>query len=1290
MSEAVNNVKSVKSWTKAQQTAIKSRETNLLLSAAAGSGKTATLTERIIRMVTNEEFEISRLLVVTFTKAAASELKDRIMSALQRKLEENPEDRRLARQINDLYRADISTIHSFCLKVIRPRAAKFGLPLDFRVADSTEINIIKENAVRDTVSKYFDTMDTNEEIFPGKITDKAWSFELGSEVNEINGIKWDSFCRLADALSGERDEESLDKILLELFNKMAEKGITPSELKNYCVSLRKWADKDFYVSDYGMIQKEYIIDFAKHFQKLFYKLSEKTDMDGAASYSAAAFNEAEFCSELIKKADEGYSSLRQTVLSWEPCPIGRMKSAEQTENTLYFKEMRSVFREKMKKLRERYFASEESDIREIMLRTADIVESLSQIAHDFFLRFGEEKREAGIVDFSDLEGMCASVLADDNQKPTEDAREIASMYDCIFIDEYQDTNYTQDLIFRMIGCGTVRYMVGDIKQSIYGFRGAEPEVFNNYRESFSKDDCGIFSSDSGQALFMSENFRSSRSVVDFVNTISGYVFKYSDIKYEKEDELMAAREGAGTERVFEPEILLSDKSSGVSEEETVAKRIYDLHTNEGVALSDIAVLLRAVGEGKAEKYARALEKLGINTRRNDVSSFFEQSETLLLIALFTSIDNPSKDIYLAAAMKSPIFNFTLDELVKIKKAHTKMSLWDCVKCYHETDELSAWHDAVLSEKCIEFIKKMELWRDISYGLSADRFILFIYRETSVEALLAGGERPAELVVSNLNTFYEMAREYESQRFGGLCGFVKYINSAAEKGSAAKGEMPSSDAVAIMSIHQSKGLEFPVCILAETAKRRNEADEKSNLIFDKKLGVCMRLYDPSGFVRCDNALRLSGTIRMRNCNIYEEMRILYVALTRARDRIIVSADVRDISGHVNEAIAGIGYESKYSVINAPNYITWISSAYASRYGENSFKNIIKCCVRDGDVIKALPFMELYFGGNGMSDIQDENAKDQAYDNESNTKSCPHENSNNEADGEEKKESLKNKLEERFNYSYPYEHLINIPARLTVSKLSPDVLDTLKWDENRKLYIHDSFGSLIGDDNPDIKNELSDRIDVDENIKEFVPAIPNFMLSSEAASSAERGTATHVFMQFCDFRRLYDTDPEAELKFLSDKGFLSVGMSKLVNLDEIELFRKSVLFERILKAKKVYREFRFNYPMPAVKLTSDPEFGELLRKNKTDVVIQGVVDCLFIDENDRYVLVDYKTDRISYKEKNDRILAEKKLRERHSRQLKYYRDICGEIFCGEIKEVYIYSTCLGDTVDVFPKNKDAVVT
>lgn len=1208
------------SYTPAQRTAVYWRGGNLLLSAAAGSGKTAALTGRICSLISSGEAELGEMLIVTFTKAAASEMRQRISSSLAKSAaemrESSPETAAvISRAIAKVPSAEISTIHSFLYRTLGPYFPVLGLPQDSHIADQKVIDSLKSEVMRDVVDEFF-----------------------ASE-----GEKLERFTALADIIGQVRDTSAIDEELLWLANRLTSNGEDHRALQRYADMLESVSESGEIISGaYGEVLREELCGFFAHYRKVFSVFADEfcslPNVEEKYGPALAAISHWLSRGDAILSDGFDYESMKSHFALFTVGELGKLSSKDACDTTAAFKFFRDELKKNATKMNETYFAAEKEEAVRSFGECAKVLLMTSEVLSVYFDRFTKKKREMSAIDYSDLETLALELLIDDNGEPTAAADEIGRKYKYIFIDEYQDTNLVQDRIFRAVSKNARRFMVGDIKQSIYRFRGADPGVFSGYRRAWEtvtpahddEDYSSVpFERDGGSALFMSENFRCDSPVVRFVNMVSGYILPHGGIPYGKEDALVYAKNGGiPSETSPMAEICLIEKKRAKKgeakdtpninpEAEYVARRIagmigkYSPSGEKLIKAGDIAVLLRSPSACGSD-YSDALAKYGISSALKVERPLSSYPSVMLLMCILNFIDNPLRDIYVTGALRSPVFGFTMSELVELKK--------EGVPLYLSLVERSQ-SGGVSEEKCKSAVARLERMKTVSRGMRADKYLEYLIDEINLYSIRGIRENGAER--DAVNRLCALASDFAAgvggiTKSSDVSAFLEYAAEAIDSPDSGSGSTGGEDAVSIMSIHASKGLEFPICFVSECAKQRNAKDESRTVLYDEELGLGMYLPDESRLLRCDTLLRRIIATKLRRDSVEEEMRMLYVALTRAREHLIVTSKTADAEGDMTDARLQAEFADGYHVAGVNSYIDWILESAV--LGERDFIKI--------NTIDAVELMG-----------EDEELEIFTTD---------------ELPPENKAEAVD--FAERFAYVYPHAYLSRVPSKLTVSKLRPEILDG--EDDGVSLTI----------DAPELTKEE----------KEEPVTRPAFMQSEDfaRATAAERGTATHVFMQFVRFDSLKEHGVRHEIERLVNERFITRETASLIHEKQMERFCDSLLLDKLLRSPMVKREFRFNALLDGERFTADPTLAASLRENGVKLTVQGVVDCVFRDpDTGKLILVDYKTDSLTSEEWNDRSLAERKLKERHKNQLEYYREICSDMFSEEIESAYVYSTVLG---------------
>ncbi|MBO7195813.1 MAG: UvrD-helicase domain-containing protein [Clostridia bacterium] len=1180
-------------WTDEQLSAINTRDKTLLVSAAAGSGKTATLTERIIRSLTDPVslMDIDSILVVTFTNAAASELRAKISRALTKAVEENPEDQHLKRQLYLLPAAKIRTIDSFCNEILRANCDRVGISPGYRIADTAECELLAISIIEGLI----------EAVYNGEIPEIATPSE---------------FEELADCLTDSGRTEELAEVFryIHLRCDSAEAGIhlLAELIEKYNVG--SCAVEDSVYGRYLMDRYQEMLDhYIGCYDRYIRELSGGNDSE--LKYLGMAESDRDLLVRM--RGAERYDAARECMLGYQLVRKPSVKKDLLTPSMESLSVLRDMMKDDLVDMKD-YFGYTCEQWHSLYSSLYRLLSVLYRFEARFDSLFAEEKRRRGALSYADIERYTYNCLIN-NGEPTDIAKNVAAQLDAIYIDEYQDVNSLQNRIFESISRPNNRFMVGDIKQSIYGFRSACPEIFASMKNAFplldgATGDCA--------SIFMSRNFRCDKGVVDFVNNIfnSAFGFVAESIGYVESDQLKYSKiQPCGEPEYRYPTVCMLDKPAKddedmISSPDAVAEKIAELlregrlNNGDPIRPSDVAIILRNA-RGRDGEYAAALEKRQIPSCISGAKDFFLSPEVLLTLCLLNTIDNPRRDIYLAGLLCSPLFDFTPDDLYLVRGQGGESLYESLVKYVGQNPDFV---------KGVSFLKSLDYYRNIAEGVGVDTLIYRLYRETGLMSLASrsGGKE-------NLTLLYDYARSYEAGSFKGLYNFISFINNIIDKKTTFDDARARTgiDAVKIVTAHASKGLEYPVVFLVEADGRIYNKDRASRLAFCEDFGISFRLRTPSGIAVVNNPVQDIINDRITRKLYEEELRILYVALTRAREQLFVVGEC-PIADREK-------YETELSVIREN------LSEYFFR-GLSSYQEIILAC--EGSAA---------LDAEGFCKIKSIDAE--------NTAVAPAESASVASDDE-----LYRILTDRFAYEYHSPHLTVLPEKMSVSTMSPTVLDGSESD-GISLEIMGEGSVVIADAEQDER-----------------ALAPSFIIGNSADESAKRGIATHLFMQFCDLDNLVDQGADAELHRLKSHGFLSAEDADRVRIREIEMFARSELLYKMRSAKRVHRELRFNVYLPACEFTADEEKKNSLGERK--ILVQGVIDCIIECEGGEIILCDYKTDRLTRDELSNRTLAEKKLRDKHSMQLGLYSLAIEQIFGKGPSVVQIYSLPLGDTIDI----------
>ena len=1268
-------------WTPSQSAAISAHGHDILVSAAAGSGKTAALTERIIQSLTrkDEPTDITRILAVTFTRAAAAELRRRISTALSERTSGDPGNKRLLRQLMLLGSAKICTIDSFCSDVVKAGFSSLPLPAGFRIPDETELRLLKRSVMEDVIDVAFET-------------------------------DGGAFAALADSLSpSNKDDSSLPELLCDTYDRLLGLPEGIEYLRHSYETLDAELGMRFYDTRAGRACAAEVRSQLDYYATVLE--SAVTELDGDEKtrlrYLPAFAADLEHCRRLISAIDDGdYAATRSIALDYSPVPLGRLGKADKTPRTEMWSAVRKDIHAGLRdsksthsSIQSRAFAQDEDEIRRGFERTAAMCRAMYRVLSTFDRRINEEKQLRALCDFDDLRRYAYTLLVGPDGAPTPLARDYSARFDEIFIDEYQDVTEVQDQLFRAVSNGHNRFMVGDIKQSIYGFRGAEPSLLAAYRAEFSRPESD------GETIFMSENFRCDRTVIDFVNLVCGRIFPAcgasvgygagDDLVFGKgapdgftptrvsvtvltppdkpeEDEGMTSAQGnqvadaasttptasttsttstATASQNISPNnetspsspVSDSDDDASPTEASYVAARISELlaagRRDDGGRLrpADIAVLCRT--KRTCAAVTEKLDELAIPVNSDSARGYYTRPEVSLMISLLTVIDNPQKDVPTAAVLRSPLFGFTMDELSRIRKsADKKSSLYDAVTASSEN------HD-ILADKCRAFTARLDGYRGMARALSTDRLLRGLYRDTAILSLCTDAAARADL-----ERLYEYARQFEAGSFRGLYNFVRYINQAiaeGDEGDIAPAE-PGAEAVTVLTIHHSKGLEFPVCFVCGCGSSFNLRDAQREFIFSRRLGPGMRLKDATGLASLRTPLHTAAALDSTRLQIEEEMRLLYVAMTRAREQLIITASCR--RGLSKKLLAaGLCRETghPYPLLHATSYLDWLLAVLSLTPPADACYRLD--LIPDDAFPEPVPYTPAPRCEEGQT-----------------------------APSAKTREALERELEARFSFVYPYEHLTRLPAKLSVSKLYPGMLDEDAEDIGSPHAAHQATTAEPAIPRLGTMTFAPRFLTPDSDIPVNADSGHSSASVSKHITPAERGTATHVFLQFCDFDYCVAHGVTAGLARLRERGFIPAAMAETVNIGQLETFFSSEFFAALRSSRDVHREQRFNIMLPAAAFTDDADTSRELEGEQ--LLVQGVIDLFFTDASGRLVLCDYKTDHLTPAQLADPSLAAAMLSERHRTQLSYYAAALARICGCRPDATVIYSLPLGGTVDV----------
>lgn len=1229
-------------WSKEQRQVIDLRDRNILVSAAAGSGKTAVLVERILQRITTDQppVDIDRLLVVTFTNAAAAEMRERIAAAIETRMLADPQDNNLQRQLTLVHHAQITTIDSFCLYVVHNYFHKIQLEPGFRVADEGEMELLKSDVLDQVLEQYY------------------------KEENP-------DFLAFSDNYGSAKNDQAIRSMILQLY--------TYSQSYPWPKQWLAKVQQSYEIEDSCQMEQsawmQSLLEYLKHCAAGLCKEMEQClmwtqDADGPAMYQAAVESDVEQLQVLAQAQTFPMFSERLGQLSF-----ARLGSSRKYEGSIEKKELVQETRNTVKKaitdMKEQFFFLPLEQMQEKMQKTAPYVRTLVSLVQAFGNAFDEKKREKNIIDFNDMEHFALQILVNEETgEPTDTAREFQELFAEIMIDEYQDSNYVQETILNAISRvsrGEYNiFMVGDVKQSIYRFRLARPELFMEKFDTYQKED------GEKQRIDLHKNFRSRKEIVQTVNDVFTYIMKkdLGKVEYDEEAALYQGAEfpEASDPNMYQTELLLLDKEeventveAGASKYEMEARvtaaRIKELMRTQKVndsdtkqlrplRYSDIVILFRSLS-GCADTFVEVLTREGIPAHTESKTGYFSAIEVQTILNVLRVIDNPRQDIPLAAVLTSPIVGMDGESLAKIKAAYENAEFYQAAAWYAQGyDEKEGtctrkMPDEKLQERLQAFWKQMQYFRTRSVyrpiHLLLEEVLQVTGYEEYVAALPAGVRKQA-----NLRMLVEKAIAYEGTSYRGLFHFIRYIEKL-QKYSVDFGEAELSseadDTVRIMSIHKSKGLEFPVVFLGAAGKSFNKQDLRSKLILHPELGVGLDYIDGERRTKTPTLLKKVLAKQTDLENMGEELRILYVALTRAKERLILTATVKEADKKLEtqrqeaEIRCPGSSQSFFKRAKATSYLEWILPVFAANQVRYHIRRIVPDALERQEETDAVnvAFLQEQFR------IKMEQKVPEAYE----------------------------EVEKRLAYRYPYEKEIAIKTKVSVS-------------EQKKAGIRQMEEESSTEQRFDYE-----KMDVEERI-------PNFLKEEIRENrAAKRGSAFHRAMECLDFTTIYAGFSEKRLEEIQDsyeenkeeslfsekewkilyrnvsvqlekcreEGRLPDEMYELLYKKQIVDFFTTLLALRMAKAAKcgmLKREKAFVMGIPAKELYPETESEEL-------VLVQGIIDGFF-EENGSIIVMDYKTDRLD---------EPQQFVERYQEQLHLYARALERITQKQVTEELIYA-------------------
>lgn len=1235
-------------WTKEQSEAIYTRRCNLLVAAAAGSGKTAVLVERIIQIITNEEnpVDIDKLLVVTFTSAAAAEMRERIANAISKKLEDRPDSKSLQKQLTLLSRANITTMHSFCLDIIKNYFYTIDLDPSFRIADDTECTLMKNEIIEELFEELYENDD-------------------------------DNFKTLVESYSGSRDDEKLKDMILRLYS-FSMSGPWPEvwlneKAEEFNINTVSELDKTEWIN---VLRGNLGVELNGFINMMNKAVEIIKETDGLEPYLDTFTTELSYLDNAYASLNGGLEEMYKAfkLISFGRIPVVRKNKVSDENAQSTVKGIRDSIKKKLAKLIEDSFTFTPEEAVEGIRRVYPCMKTIANITLEFASRFTQKKRDKNLLDFNDLEHLCLKILISKdewgNVVPSQVAEHFREYFDEVLVDEYQDSNNVQETIIDLVSRKSLDqpnvFMVGDVKQSIYRFRQAKPELFLDKYNRYPLE-----AGERDRKIQLYKNFRSREEVISGSN----YIFKMvmstivGELEYTDDEALnlgASYKENTDSDTVVGGEIelhildksgiakveeveVIEEKEDGekVEEEEDVdaialeakiiSKRIkelfsekdgktfkvFDKDTNEyrNIKYKDIVILLRAT-KNWSEIFLEELGNEGVPVYADTGSGYFESIEIRTIMSLLKIIDNPLQDVPMIAVLRSPIVGFTAEELSDLRLLNKDLYFYEIIK---EVSEGNLEANEGLKEKCISIIDNINIWREKSVYTPIDEFIWYLYMDTAYFGYV-GAMPNGKLRQANLKILFQRAKQFESTSFKGLFNFINFINklrkSSGDMGSAkVLGE--NEDVVRIMSIHKSKGLEFPVVFCAGTGKQFNLMDLNSSILYHEELGFGPDYVDLEKRNAYTTLAKEAIKKRIRLETLSEEMRILYVAFTRAKEKLIITGATRDLEKAINNWVSSASLDENIilpsEVLKGKSYLDWIALAMCKHANGEILRDVAGVT---RELIKAdyskwkIKFWnkDLLTTSKEIGVVEEESER----------------NLLEEADNIK---SIDKEIERRLGYKYKYKEGAMLPSNVSVSDL--------KMSD----YEYDGIATL-------------------EIFKEKPLIKPKFLQEEKGLSAAERGTIMHYVMQKLNLSRVNSiSEIKAQIEEMVLDKSLTEQEASTIWFKKVYKFYTSDLGKRVLKAFKnndlIRREFPFFTEISSLQLGENLE-KEIYEDEK--VRLQGIID-LFFQEGEDIVLVDYKTD---YVEEGN----EEEVIDRYRTQLTYYKEALEKVTGKKVKESYLY--------------------
>ncbi|MGW7888054.1 helicase-exonuclease AddAB subunit AddA [Staphylococcus xylosus] len=1195
-------------WTDNQWKSIYAKGQDILVAAAAGSGKTAVLVERIIQRIIKDEIDVDKLLVVTFTNASAREMKHRVDQRIQEASNEDPDNTHLKNQRVKIHQAQISTLHSFCLKLIQHHYDVLDIDPNFRTSSEAENILLLEQTIDEVLEKHYDQLDPN-------------------------------FIDLTEQLSSDRNDNQLRNTVKEMFYfSVANPNPTAwlNQLSAPYDDVTKQADLLKLLNDLAMIFMNSALEALNKSYDLFMML-EEVDKQVEVLEKERRF---------IAQAMEGGTLNTQVIAEHQfearfPAKNKKIKEANEMMLDAYDdgKKHYDQYKALVTKVQEDYFLRNAEDLKIDMQRLAPRVAYLAQVTEDVIELFNQKKRSRNLLDFSDYEHFALRVLMNEDGTPSDIADMYCEQFEEILVDEYQDTNRVQEQIIACIKRGNEAdgnlFMVGDVKQSIYKFRQADPSLFIGKYNRFTLD-----GSENGMRIDLSQNFRSRKEVL----TTTNYLFKHmmdeavGEIVYDDAAQLYYGAPYDNEPHNVQLNMLVEDASSDLNGSEQEAEyivqqvekimsehEIYDMTTEQyrKPSYKDIVILERSYGQ--ARKIQQAFKDHNIPFHVNSKEGYFEQTEVQLILSFLRTVDNPLQDIYLVGLMRSVIYQFTEDELSNIRVFSPNDDyFYQSIQHYIANDAANK----KLVAKLESFLKDIEMYQHYSQSHPVYQLIDKFYNDHYViqyfSGIIGGKGRRA-----NLYGLFNKAVEFENSSFRGLYQFIRFIDELIERGKDFGEENivgPNDDVVRMMTIHSSKGLEFPFVIYSGLSRRFRRDDLHRPVILNQSYGLGMTYYDVDSRLSYPSLSSVTYKAIAEKEMVSEEMRLIYVALTRAKEQLFLIGRVKDekeLTQFEQVSVSQTHLPVSYR-LTAQRPIDMIYPILA-KYQSTSLPKELRFEATINDIDDSMkPFVQLktdFYEDIASEIVIAESEQRTLVDIQS---------------AQTNNDELKAQIHKQLSFKYPHQVAIEKPSKQSVSELKRQ-LETEQADTNYDRVRQYRIGSASYDR-------------------------PGFLSHTTKRKANEIGTLMHTVMQHLPFKKegLSRSDVDVLINQLIDKHIIDEDAKKDVRFEDIYQFIESELYSTIAMSERIYRELPF--------VVNQAKVDRIENMEEDASIIQGMIDLIF-EKDGQYYFVDYKTDAFNRRRNMSDEAIGAQLRERYKVQMEYYRNTLETILKTNVKG-YLY--------------------